>query len=70
MLGYYKDPKRTKEAFTEDGWLKTKDVASMDKKGRYYIRGRLGNMIVGPSGENIYPEEIESVINDIEGVNE
>ena len=70
MLGYYKDPKRTKEAFTEDGWLKTKDVASMDKKGRYYIKGRLGNMIVGPSGENIYPEEIESVINDIEGVNE
>lgn len=70
MLGYYKDPKRTKEAFTDDGWLKTKDVASMDRKGRYYIKGRLGNMIVGPSGENIYPEEIESVINDIEGVNE
>ena len=70
MLGYYKDPKRTKEAFTEDGWFKTKDVALMDNKGRYYIRGRIGNMIVGPSGENIYPEEIESVINDIEGVNE
>ncbi len=70
MLGYYKDPKRTKEAFTEDGWFKTRDIASMDKKGRYYIKGRIGNMIVDPSGENIYPEEIESVINDIEGVNE
>ena len=70
MLGYYKDPERTREAFTEDGWFKTNDVASMDDKGRYYIKGRVGNMIVGPSGENIYPEEIESVINDIEGVNE
>ncbi len=70
MLGYYKDPERTKEAFTEDGWFRTNDVASMDKKGRYYIKGRVGNMIVGPTGENIYPEEIESVINDIEGVNE
>ena len=70
MLGYYKDPERTKDAFTEDGWFRTNDIASVDKKGRYYIRGRLGNMIVGPSGENIYPEEIESVINNIEGVNE
>ena len=70
MLGYYKDPERTKEAFTEDGWFKTNDVASMDDKGRYYIKGRVGNMIVGPSGENIYPEEIESLINEIEGVNE
>jgi len=42
----------------------------MDDKGRYYIKGRVGNMIVGPSGENIYPEEIESLINEIEGVNE
>ena len=70
MLGYYKDPERTKEAFTEDGWFKTSDIAYMDKKGRYFIKGRVGNMIVGPTGENIYPEEIESVINDIEGVNE
>jgi len=70
MLGYYKDPERTREAFTEDGWFKTNDVASMDDKGRYYIKGRVGNMIVGPSGENIYPEEIESLINEIEGVNE
>ncbi len=70
MPGYYKDPERTKAVFTEDGWFKTSDIAYMDKKGRYYLRGRLNNMIVCPSGENIYPEEIESVINDIEGVNE
>ena len=42
----------------------------MDSKGRYYIKGRLGNLIVGPSGENIYPEEIEQVINNMRGVNE
>ena len=70
MPGYYKDPERTKEVFTEDGWFKTNDIAYIDKTGRYYLRGRLNNMIVCPSGENIYPEEIESVINDIEGVNE
>ncbi len=70
MLGYYKDPERTKKAFTEDGWFKTNDLACMDAKGRYYIKGRLSNMILGASGENIYPEEIEQVINGIEDVNE
>lgn len=70
MLGYYKDPQRTKEAFTEDGWFKTNDLATLDKKGRYRIKGRLNNMILGPSGENIYPEEIEKVIKDNEGVAE
>lgn len=70
MLGYYKDPVRTKKAFTEDGWFRTNDVAVMDRKGRFYIKGRLNNTILGPSGENIYPEEIEKVINDFEGVNE
>jgi len=70
MLGYYKDPKRTKAAFTKDGWFRTNDLASVDEKGRYYIKGRLSNMILGASGENIYPEEIEKVINDFEGVNE
>lgn len=68
MLGYYKDPERTKEAFTEDGWLHTKDLAAIDAKGRYFIKGRLGNMILGASGENIYPEEIEMVLNGFEGV--
>lgn len=70
MLGYYKDPERTKSVITDDGWFRTHDLATMDAKGRYYIKGRLGNMIVGPSGENIYPEEIEEVINGAEGVNE
>ena len=70
MLGYYKDPERTKKAFIEDGWFKTNDLACMDAKGRYYIKGRLSNMILGASGENIYPEEIEQVINGIEDVNE
>ena len=63
MLGYYKDPVRTKSVFTEDGWFRTSDIAVQDEKGRFYIKGRNSNMILGPSGENIYPEEIESVIN-------
>jgi len=70
MLGYYKDPERTKAMFTADGWMHTNDLASVDKKGKYYIKGRLNNMILGPSGENIYPEEIEKVINDINEVSE
>ena len=70
MLGYYKDPARTRTMFTDDGWLRTNDLAIRDEKGRYYIKGRLNNMIIGPSGENIYPEEIEKVINDMDEVNE
>lgn len=63
--GYYKDPERTAQAFTEDGWFRTGDLASVDEKGRYAIKGRIGNMIVGASGENIYPEEIEKVAKEI-----
>ena len=70
MLGYYKDPKRTKSVFTEDGWFRTSDIAVQDDKGRFYIKGRNSNMILGASGENIYPEEIENVINNLEGVSE
>ena len=70
MLGYYKDPKRTKSVFTEDGWFRTSDIAIKDEKGRFFIKGRNNNMILGPSGENIYPEEIENVINNVEGVGE
>lgn len=70
MMGYYKDPERTKEAFTDDGWFRTNDLAVVDRKGRYMIKGRLNNMILGASGENIYPEEIEKVIKDEEGVAE
>ena len=70
MLGYYKDPKRTRSVFTEDGWFRTSDIAVQDEKGRFFIKGRNNNMILGPSGENIYPEEIENVINNVEGISE
>jgi len=70
MLGYYKDPKRTRSVFTEDGWFRTSDIAVQDEKGRFFIKGHNNNMILGPSGENIYPEEIENVINNVEGVSE
>lgn len=68
MKGYYKEPELTKEAFTEDGWLRTGDRGCFDKDGCLYIKGRIKNMIVGSSGENIFPEEIESVINRMEYV--
>jgi long-chain acyl-CoA synthetase len=63
MLGYYKEPEITKEVLTDDGWFKTGDLGSFDNSGYLFIKGRLKNMIVGASGENIYPEEIEAVIN-------
>lgn len=63
MRGYYNEPELTREAFTDDGWFRTGDLGSFDSDGHLYIKGRLKNMIVGSSGENIYPEEIESVIN-------
>ena len=70
MLGYYKDYVRTRSVMTDDGWMRTGDMATVDSKGRYSILGRMGNVIIGSSGENIYPEEIESVINNIRGVND
>ncbi len=62
MLGYFKNEKATKEAFTDDGWLKTGDLGVIDNNNFIYIRGRSKNMILGPSGQNIYPEEIETKI--------
>ena len=70
MRGYYKDYERTQSVFTKDGWFRTGDLASVDKRGRYSIKGRMGSVIIGPSGENIYPEEIESVINNINDISE
>ena len=70
MLGYYKDPERTLQVLDDEGWFHTNDIATMDERGNYYIKGRLNNTILGPSGENIYPEEIEQVINNIDGVEE
>jgi long-chain acyl-CoA synthetase len=63
MKGYYKEPEMTKEVLTADGWFKTGDLGTLDKNNNLFIKGRLKNMIVGASGENIYPEEIESIIN-------
>lgn len=70
MKGYYKKPELTRESITEDGWFKTGDLGSFDRKGRLSIRGRIKTMILGASGENIYPEEIESIINNFRFVNE
>ena len=61
--GYFKNPEATKEVFTADGWFRTGDLGELDKDGWLYIKGRLKNMIVGPGGENIYPEDIETVRN-------
>jgi long-chain acyl-CoA synthetase len=63
MKGYYKEPEMTREVLTDDGWFRTGDLGTFDSNMNLYIKGRLKNMIVGASGENIYPEEIESVIN-------
>lgn len=63
MLGYYKNEEATRHTFTEDGWLKTGDLGLLDKDQFVFIKGRDKNMILGPSGQNIYPEEIEEKIN-------
>jgi len=63
MKGYFKDEEKTRECFTDDGWFRTGDLGFLNKNNRLYIKGRLKNMIVGASGENIYPEAIESVVN-------
>ncbi len=63
MLGYYNDESATRNAFTEDGWLRTGDLGTIDSEGNIYIRGRSKNMLLGPSGQNIYPEEIEGALN-------
>ncbi len=63
MKGYYNEPELTAEVLTDDGWLKTGDLGYLDSRNNLYIKGRLKNIIVGASGENIYPEEIESIIN-------
>jgi long-chain acyl-CoA synthetase len=63
MKGYFKEPEMTKEVLTPDGWFKTGDLGTLDDNNNLYIKGRLKNMILSSSGENIYPEEIESIIN-------
>jgi long-chain acyl-CoA synthetase len=68
MLGYYKNEANTREVMTEDGWFKTGDLGVFDKDGWLSHKGRLKNLIVGANGENIYPEEIESLINNFRHV--
>lgn len=63
MTGYYKNEKATREMFDENGWMHTGDLGIIDKEGNIYIKGRNKSMILGPSGQNIYPEEIEAFIN-------
>ena len=65
MLGYYKEPDATAAVLTEDGWLKTGDLGTMDSEGFVFIKGRCKSMLLGASGQNIYPEEIESVLNNL-----
>ncbi len=68
MKGYYKDPVMTSEVITPDGWFKTGDLGVFDKDGYLYIKGRLKNTIIGQGGENIHPEDIESIINNFRHV--
>lgn len=70
MPGYYDNPEATREAISADGWLDTGDICTIDRDGYVYIRGRKKSMILGPSGQNIYPEEIEIVLNDLPLVGE
>jgi long-chain acyl-CoA synthetase len=70
MEGYYKNEQATSEAIDEDGWLRTGDLGVIDNEGFIYIRGRSKNMLLGPSGQNIYPEEVEAQLNNMPFVQE
>ena len=71
MQGYYRDSELTRSVFTDDGFFRTGDLGFLSKRNNYlYLKGRLKSMILGASGENIYPEDIESVINNVRGVME
>ena len=70
MLGYYRNEEATKEALDEDGWYHTGDLGTMDGDGNIFIRGRIKNMLLGASGQNIYPEEIEDKLNSMPMVSE
>ena len=65
MSGYYKNEEATKATFTEDGWLKTGDMGLMDKNENIFIKGRCKNMILTANGQNVYPEEIEDLVNQL-----
>ena len=69
-IGYYKNPEATEASLTEDGWFRTGDLGVIDAKGNIFIRGRIKSMILNSSGQNIYPEEVEAVLNNCEYVDE
>jgi long-chain acyl-CoA synthetase len=70
MKGYYKDDEKTKQVFDKDGWFKSGDLGVIDKEGYLFIKGRSKNVIIGANGKNIYPEEIESILNELPFVSE
>ena len=70
MLGYYKNSEATAEVLEADGWLHTGDLGVMDREGNLFIKGRSKNMLLGASGQNIYPEEIEEQLNNMPYVSE
>lgn len=70
MKGYYKNDEATAAVFDKNGWMSTGDIGCIDKDGYIYLRGRDKNMILGPSGQNIYPEEIEQQLNNMPYVGE
>lgn len=65
MKGYFKNPEATKEVFTDDGWLKTGDLGTIDRNNRIFLRGRSKTMILGANGQNVFPEEIEAKLNNM-----
>ncbi len=70
LIGYYKNPEATAQAFTRDGWFRTGDLGTLDKKKNIFIKGRIKTMILGSTGQNIYPEDIESRLNNEQAVEE
>lgn len=70
MLGYYKNKESTDECLTSDGWLRTGDMGLMDQEGRIFIKGRCKSMLLGAEGQNIYPEEVESILNSMPEISE
>jgi len=70
MKGYYRDSEKTEEVFTEDGWFRSGDLGTVDNDGYLFLKGRSKNVIIGSNGKNIYPEEVESIINEQEFVAE
>jgi long-chain acyl-CoA synthetase len=70
MLGYYKNEEATHQAIDKDGWYHTGDLGTMNEKQNIFIRGRIKNMLLGASGQNVYPEEIEDKLNSMPMVSE